>query len=471
MRKNQERQHRLKRVKAAGLMTALCLSMMSVPVFAEDTEAAAEAGTETGTEAGTDAAVETYAEEEYSIDGLLIAKHWVIMDGKPLTDYQHPGVTYDDSTRTLTLNNANIEVDNNEFGSSLIPAIQVNGKSSADEFTVRLIGESTISYKQPMIEKDCEAGIMRFQNFSEVTFTGDGTLNLDCDGNVYAGIQFIPGSYDYCGANNLVIDGCTINIDASNCQGGTREASLGKFHGIEEAESITLNSAELNITAQENADLAEFDGVVLRSYQVTEPQTVTVQNSKLNIVGPPNGTDSMANGMWLWNGNLNADHSEINIDLRGNTAATAIACYDSGSSHITGSGKITVNSSDITLQTSNSDSASVIWAEEGLTDMGNSTYMAGDTMDTLKEISRSDLFSKYTPQLCSYDALKITPGSAVLKGDVNQDGAVNLQDLMLCLNHATEVKLLTGDQFTAADMDGNGAVTVTDLMQLLNLVM
>ena len=446
-------------LSAAGLLAGLCLVISPVPAFAEET--AEEA-------AGEPAA---YAEEEYSIDGLLIAKHWVIMDGRPLTDYQHPGVTFDHATRTLILNNANIEVDNNDFGSSLIPAIQVNSKSSADELTVRLIGESTISYKQPMIEEDCDAGLMRFHNFSKVTFTGGGTLNLDCDGNVYAGIQLIPGSYDYCGGNGLVIDGCTINIDASNCQGGTREASLGIFHGIDEVESITLNSAELNITAQENADLATFNGIVLRSYRVTEPQTVTVQNSRLNIVGPPNGTDSTAKGMCLWNGNLNADHSEINIDLRGNTSATAIACYDSGGSHIPGSGKVTVNGSEITLQTENNDSTSAIWAEEGLTDTGNSIYMAGDTMDTLKEISRSDLFSKYTPQLCSYSAVKITPGSSVLKGDVNQDGVINLSDLMLCMNHATDSITLTGDQFTAADMDSNGDVNLSDLMALMNQVM
>ena len=91
-------------------------------------------------------------------------------------------------------------------------------------------------------------------------------------------------------------------------------------------------------------------------------------------------------------------------------------------------------------------------------------------MDTLKEISRSDLFSKYTPQLCSYGAVKITPGSPVLKGDVNQDGVINLSDLMLCMNHATDSITLTGDQFTAADMDSNGDVNLSDLRALMNQV-
>ena len=57
-----------------------------------------------------------------------------------------------------------------------------------------------------------------------------------------------------------------------------------------------------------------------------------------------------------------------------------------------------------------------------------------------------------------------------LKGDINMDGATNLTDLMLCLNHVSQKTLLTGDAYAAADMDENGTVNIFDLMGLLNYV-
>ena len=57
-----------------------------------------------------------------------------------------------------------------------------------------------------------------------------------------------------------------------------------------------------------------------------------------------------------------------------------------------------------------------------------------------------------------------------LKGDINMDGATNLTDLMLCLNHVSQKTLLTGDAYALADMDENGTVNIFDLMGLLNYV-
>ena len=56
------------------------------------------------------------------------------------------------------------------------------------------------------------------------------------------------------------------------------------------------------------------------------------------------------------------------------------------------------------------------------------------------------------------------------KGDINNDGAVNLRDLMMCLNHVAKKSILKDDAFLAADVDGNGAVTLIDLMKILNYV-
>lgn len=57
-----------------------------------------------------------------------------------------------------------------------------------------------------------------------------------------------------------------------------------------------------------------------------------------------------------------------------------------------------------------------------------------------------------------------------ISGDANGDNAIDLKDLMLCLNHVSKKSTLTGDAFKAADVDGNGIVELKDLMRILNYV-
>ncbi len=59
---------------------------------------------------------------------------------------------------------------------------------------------------------------------------------------------------------------------------------------------------------------------------------------------------------------------------------------------------------------------------------------------------------------------------AAMKGDVNEDGAVNLVDLMMCLSHVAKKGQLGGNAFLAADVNGDGDVNLMDLMRLLNYV-
>lgn len=58
----------------------------------------------------------------------------------------------------------------------------------------------------------------------------------------------------------------------------------------------------------------------------------------------------------------------------------------------------------------------------------------------------------------------------IIPGDIDANGAVNIFDLMRCLNHVSGKTLLTGDAFTAADVDQNDIVNIFDLMRMLNYV-
>lgn len=55
-------------------------------------------------------------------------------------------------------------------------------------------------------------------------------------------------------------------------------------------------------------------------------------------------------------------------------------------------------------------------------------------------------------------------------GDINEDGNVNLTDLMMCLNHVSKKSQLEGNAYMAADVNGDGVVNLMDLMRILNYV-
>lgn len=63
-----------------------------------------------------------------------------------------------------------------------------------------------------------------------------------------------------------------------------------------------------------------------------------------------------------------------------------------------------------------------------------------------------------------------TGGTDVIKGDINMDHKISLQDLMMSLYHISGRSVLAGDAFTAADINNDSGVTVADLMRMLYYV-
>jgi len=56
---------------------------------------------------------------------------------------------------------------------------------------------------------------------------------------------------------------------------------------------------------------------------------------------------------------------------------------------------------------------------------------------------------------------------AVRRGDINQDGVINVQDLILLIRHLTGESPLTGAALQAADVNGDGQVNVQDVVRLI----
>ena len=59
-------------------------------------------------------------------------------------------------------------------------------------------------------------------------------------------------------------------------------------------------------------------------------------------------------------------------------------------------------------------------------------------------------------------------GSAVLYGDTDENGEVNVTDALLALQGSVGKISLSDSQVTAADVDGDGKITVTDALCLFS---
>lgn len=57
-----------------------------------------------------------------------------------------------------------------------------------------------------------------------------------------------------------------------------------------------------------------------------------------------------------------------------------------------------------------------------------------------------------------------------IKGDINNDGKVNLQDLMKCLHYTSGRILLGESELKAGDVNGDGKVTIADVMKMLHYI-
>ena len=53
-----------------------------------------------------------------------------------------------------------------------------------------------------------------------------------------------------------------------------------------------------------------------------------------------------------------------------------------------------------------------------------------------------------------------------IQGDINGDGLLNIQDIILIVN-----MVLSGDYSTLADMNGDGTVNILDVVQVVFIIM
>ncbi len=63
--------------------------------------------------------------------------------------------------------------------------------------------------------------------------------------------------------------------------------------------------------------------------------------------------------------------------------------------------------------------------------------------------------------------LLVSAASAAVYGDINDDGDINVQDVVLVMKHVLELETLTAAQLTTADVNGDGAINVQDVTLIM----
>ena len=56
-------------------------------------------------------------------------------------------------------------------------------------------------------------------------------------------------------------------------------------------------------------------------------------------------------------------------------------------------------------------------------------------------------------------------------GDLNNDGEVNITDIMTTVNYILTVIDLSDNQICSADLDDDGLVTITDILLMVNIIL
>jgi len=71
-------------------------------------------------------------------------------------------------------------------------------------------------------------------------------------------------------------------------------------------------------------------------------------------------------------------------------------------------------------------------------------------------------------QSCSVEELVFPKGQ---RGDVDNNGNINVLDILAVANHILGMATLTGDAYERADCDGNGTINILDALGIANVML
>lgn len=397
----------------------------------------------------------------------------ILVNKNQTTGHTYEGVTFDSQTNTVTLNNVDIKADPDQMNrewEGVLDAFTAEAGASGTDLTIQLVGENQISYTKPL-QKDVHGvghNIMGVYAFSDVTIQGEGSLDIFCDGDADRGIR-VASTSAFCGNDifnptEFRIEGSTVRIDGSKCNvGGSGICLSGQNNMI-------VSAGELEITAKGQESPLGFSGInATKINDFSAVNTVEFSDSKVTMEGPKGGQWGSIGISLSFGGNLTMRNSDVQMDYSKATGGRAITGNQRGYD-----AKLTIDNTNFKAIESKNFSGSYATGFKTLETRGNLSYKGGNSVDSMQDITKDELFQSVNGEIYrNYNCFSvISSGEAgdVTPGDINEDGNINIFDVVCCQNHITGTTELTGNAFDAADLNGDGVVNIMDLVQLQNKV-
>lgn len=454
---------------AAAVMAVMLLAGASVTANAEplqtETENAGVEVSETETEetgletVQTEPQVQMLSEEKEEttkVEYLNVAGKEIIAYSK-MTGETYPGVSYDDEACTLILDNANIIGQEMEGNVGLGSVIYMTLASGVNKITVELRGENTISLEdsENLSVNDVYSLFScnnTDNNLAEVTFQGGGTLNLKVTENMRVGIGL--SAYDT-NATRLLIKDCTVNIDM-------RLDEDDWFMGIRGAAELNLQSAELNILAEEGSSGSIWGVVNDAAVAESHYAAVKTKDSKLHF----RGANAQYNYGFYNPIKAEFTNSDIYLECLGPDSAPLCLWYEECAV------SIDARTTFQWLQTDNMN-----WMI-GMVDFDiadsldiysrKTSQETWEGQETLDNVIGTD---EETGETVIYGSFMLSPSESEKKGDLNGDGTINLLDVSVLLDYTLDASGLSEEEKEAADLNEDGLVNLLDVSYLLDMVL
>lgn len=411
------------------------------------------------TEAET--AAETLAEDNKETEkiAVLYVAGKTIIDNSLITGETYPGVSYDDETCTLILDNANI-IGTEDMGKGwydLGSLVEVHLNSGFHKLTVELRGENTLSWENaanlsawPYKLFDISCGD---DELEEVTFQGNGTLNLEATAKIRNGIGLNANDHDI----RLLMKDCTININAKLDEDDW-------LMGIRGAAELDMQSAELNIMAEEGSQGSIWGIVNDTQLNEEDDPVIRTVDSKLYY----RGTKTEGNfGNYGICAAKKMEFINSDICLEAPAEGSLPAGWGDG-----GGGEISIDSRT-TFQWIQTDNISYkIGKVNFITADGSEVYSRMTSQDPWEqEASLDDVIVEDEGQTKVCASFKVSPGKSDLRGDLNRDGVVNLSDVSTLRDYILDQSAMDEEDREAADLNGDGYVNMSDVPSLRDIIM
>ena len=110
--------------------------------------------------------------------------------------------------------------------------------------------------------------------------------------------------------------------------------------------------------------------------------------------------------------------------------------------------------------------------EQALIDLGYDTGTPDDSVPTANISSVTYLNVNSNGGSGTVTVLmNVENNGSFTPGDVNMDGQINVQDVILMINIALDILTPTQEQMQAADLNSDGIINILDIIDLVNMVL